>query len=472
MTTKHSNSAFTQLHLGLGSFHRAHQAMYLQNLHNLGDTQWQIVAGNLRPDMQSTIDALKAQSNEYTLETISPKGEHTYQTIKSIKSIIDWDSRLEGLSKIAADKNTKIISFTVTEAGYYLDENDLLDDSQADLQTDLEGASICTIYGALTQFLRERKAKNAEPITLLNCDNLRSNGSRFKRALLDFIDRIGDTELHQWVKDNTSSPNSMVDRITPRPTEDIVERVFKATGKKDDAALMGESFTQWVIEDDFIAGRPAWERVDVSMVDDVEPYEEAKIRVLNGTHSCIAWAGTLRGYEYIHEGMNDPDVRKLAFDYVTNDVIPCLDNPNHKSPINLAEYRDTVLDRFSNPSIQDTNQRVAMDAFSKIPSFILPTINDALKEGRNIDDVAVLPALFLEFLMREQRGEIPFEYEDQILDSDTARAIVNADDPIATFANNKIVFKELSGDETLTASIRNAFQRVNDFIAKSHDKIA
>ena len=455
---------FVQLHLGLGSFHRAHQAMYLQNLHDLGDTQWNIIAGNLRPDMQSTIDALRAQNNEYTLETITSEGEHNYQTIKSIKSIIDWDNQLDGLTTIAADANTKIISFTVTEAGYYLDENNRLDDSHADLRNDLDGKTISTIYGALRKFLRARMELNGKPVTLLNCDNLRSNGDRIKNALLDFITRVGDTELHDWVIKNTSSPNSMVDRITPRPTSDVSERVLKATGMTDGAALMGESFTQWVIEDDFIAGRPAWERVNVSMVDDVEPYEEAKIRVLNGTHSCIAWAGTLRGYNYIHEGMKDPEVRKLAYDYVTNDVIPCLSIPGHESPVNLYEYRDIVLDRFSNPSILDTNQRVAMDAYSKIPSFILPTISDALKAGRSISDVAILPALFLAFLMRQQRGEIPFEYEDQIMDEDSAKAIVSAEAPIVAFANDRIIFKEVSGDPLLINALREAYKNVNEFI--------
>ena len=464
MNSSENVDSFVQLHLGLGSFHRAHQAMYLQKLHDLGDTQWNIVAGNLRPDMQSTIDAMRSQGYEYTLETISPAGKHEYQTIKSIKSIIDWDSKLDGLTGIAADENTKIISFTVTEAGYYLDENNLLDDSFADLQSDLEGKTVSTIYGAISKFLRARMESNGQPITLQNCDNVRSNGSLFRASLLDFIQRVNDQELHDWVKENTSCPNSMVDRITPRPTPEVIERVRVATGKIDEAALMGESFTQWVIEDDFIAGRPAWERVDVSMVNDVEPFEEAKIRMLNGTHSCVAWAGTLRGYEFIHEGLEDPDVRKLAFDYVTNDVIPCLNTPSHPSPLNLPEYRDIVLDRFSNPNIADTNQRVAMDAYSKIPSFILPTISDGLKAGRSIDDVAVLPALFLAFLIRQQRGEIAFEYQDAIMDAAAAKAIASADDPVLAFANDRVLFKEFAGDASLIEALRKAYDKVNVFM--------
>jgi len=465
--TMNSLEGFVQLHLGLGSFHRAHQAMYLQNLHDTGDTQWSIIAGNLRPDMLSLIETLRSQNNEYTLETIDPHGEHKYQIIQSIKSIIDWDEELKGLTEIAANENTKIISFTVTEAGYYLDENDLLDDSHDDLRNDLAGKSVSTIYGALRHFLRVRMENDGGPVTILNCDNLRSNGTKVKNALLDFVQRVGDDELHAWILKNTTSPNSMVDRITPRPTSDVAERVFKATGKKDEAALMGESFSQWVIEDNFIAGRPAWEKVDVDMVDDVEAYEEAKIRLLNGTHSCVAWAGTLRGYNFIHEGMKDPEIRKLAYDYITNDVIPCLSSPEHPSPLDLLQYRDVVLDRFSNPSIEDTNQRVAMDAYSKIPSFILPTISDALKAKRNIDDVSMLPALFLVFLIRQQRGEIPFEYEDQVMDESSAKAIVSADDPVLAFANDRLIFKEMSGDAVLINALKKAYDRVTEFIRTS-----
>ena len=468
MTTSQSKTSLIQLHLGLGSFHRAHQAMYMQKLHNIGETQWGIIAGNIRPDMQSVVDILQAQNNEYTLETISPSGEHQYQLIQSIKQVIDWDKEMNGITTVAANKNTKIISFTVTEAGYYLDKNYKLDDSFADLQSDLAGNEPLTIYGTLTRLLRARMEKHSSPVTLLNCDNLSSNGSRFKNALLEYIKKVGDQKLLEWVKTKTTSPNSMVDRITPRPTADVVERVLAATDRNDKAALMGESFNQWVIEDNFIAGRPPWEKVKVELVDDVHPYEEAKIRLLNATHSCIAWAGTLSGYQYIHEGSQDPVVSKLAFDYITNDVIPCLSSTKHPSPVNLEDYRDIVIDRFSNPHIQDTNQRVAMDAYSKIPSFILPTIQDALRAGRTIDSVAILPALFLAFLVRQQKGEIKYEYQDQMMSAENAETIVLSDDIVQAFANDQILFGHNAGNSTLLEALREAYNRVNAFIDKQN----
>ena len=308
----------TMLHLGLGSFHRAHQAVYLHELIKTGDASWTLAGGNTRPDMAETVAALAAQGGAYTLETISPAGEHRYERITSIRQVIPWDPELAGLVALGARAATKIISFTVTEAGYYLDAKNRLDLNFPDLAADVRAAKAGraggTIYAALTAILRARRAAGAGPVTLLNCDNLRHNGDRSRSGLLQFVELIGDTQLRDWIEANTTSPNAMVDRITPRPTPDVRERVKAATGVDDPAALMGESFIQWVIEDHFAAGRPAWEKVGVEMVASVDPYEEAKIRLLNATHSCIAWAGTLAGFLYIHEGTQDAEIRRLAFD--------------------------------------------------------------------------------------------------------------------------------------------------------------
>ena len=324
------------LHLGLGSFHRAHQAVYLHDLQQTGDTRWALAGGNIRPDMVETIEALIAQNGAYTLETVTPQGERTYTRITSIQTVVRHDPMLSGLIRLGADANTRIISFTVTEAGYYLDAKDKLDLNFADLKADIDavkgGRAGSTIYGALSAILKARMLANAGAVTLLNCDNLRHNGDRSRSGLLQFLELVGDVSLLAWVQAHTSSPNAMVDRITPRPTPEVCERVKAATGVDDAAALMGESFIQWVIEDNFIAGRPEWESVGVEMVQSVQAHEEAKIRLLNATHSCIAWAGTLVGYTYIHEGTHDAVIRQFAFDYVTNDVIPVLDTPENQSP--------------------------------------------------------------------------------------------------------------------------------------------
>lgn len=451
------------LHLGLGSFHRAHQAVYLHRLMQAGDRRWSLAAGNIRPDMAETVAALQAQGGAYTLETVSPEGERGYERIESLQTVVPWDAQLRGLVEIGAQPRTRIVSFTVTEAGYYLDDASQLDLGAADVAADLAAARAgragTTLYGALCAILRERMRRAAGPVTLLNCDNLRHNGERLRAGLLQFIEAAGDGELLAWVRTHTSTPNAMVDRITPRPTPDVVARVAAATGRRDPAALMAESFLQWVIEDDFIHGRPEWERVGVEMVRSVAAHEEAKIRLLNGTHSCIAWAGTLAGTTYIHEGVRDPRIRAMAHAYATEDVIPTLS----PSPLDLAAYRDTVLRRFANAALRDTNQRVAMDGYSKIPGFIAPTIRERLAHGESIEAVAILPALFLACLRRRFAGTLPYDYQDQAMDEDAARAICAASDPAAALAADTALWGPQAGDERLAAALRRAIGRVAAF---------
>ncbi|MBX3605478.1 MAG: mannitol dehydrogenase family protein [Piscinibacter sp.] len=454
----------TILHIGLGSFHRAHQAVYLHELRELGERDWSIVGGNIRDDMAETMAALAAQKGEYTLETVTPAGQRRYERIRSIREVIPYDPAHARLIDVGADAATRIVSFTVTEAGYYLDSKNRLDLSHADLRADLQGDRFVTIYGAITAILRERLKRGGAPVTLLNCDNLRSNGTRFRAGLLDFLERRGEVALRDWVEANTSCPCDMVDRITPRPSVDVAERVRAATGWNDGAAVMGESFIQWVVEDRFIAGRPAWERVGVEMVESVHAHEEAKIRVLNATHSCIAWAGTLKGLTYIHEGMAVPAIRQMAFDYVTNDVIPCLDRPGHPSPIDLPKYRDVVLERFGNPHVRDTNQRVAMDGFSKIPGFIVPTLRECLERGAPMDSTALLPALFFVYLGRWHRGELAYAYQDGVMSPDAAHAFFTAADPLAAFCRDPLLWGPLAGHAALEAAIRAGERRVQQFL--------
>jgi D-arabinitol 4-dehydrogenase len=455
------------LHLGLGSFHRAHQAVYLQQLMETGDRRWTLAGGNIRPDMEAVVAALQAQGGAYTLETVTPAQVRSYQLIESISTVVPYDPLLAGLITIGAHTRTRIISFTVTEAGYYLDADDRLDLRFDDLKADLAAADAgragTTLYGALAAILRQRMKNGAGPVTLLNCDNLRHNGERVRKGLLQFVALMANSPdraaLLDWIAAHTSCPNAMVDRITPRPTPDVAERVLAATGRHDAAALMGESFIQWVIEDNFVAGRPAWEQVGVEMVDSVAPYEEAKIRLLNATHSCIAWAGTLAGYRYIHQGALDPVIRQFAYEYVTDDVIPVLS----PSPLNLESYRDVVLERFGNAALKDTNQRVAMDGFSKIPGFIAATFRERLARGEGVDSVAMLPALFLAYLQRWHAGLLPHDYHDQAMNPAITHAICAADDPVAAFCSQEPLWGDLANDARLLAAVRRASARVAVF---------
>ncbi|WP_374448328.1 D-arabinitol 4-dehydrogenase [Providencia sp.] len=427
------------MHIGAGSFHRAHQAWYLHRLIAQGDDSWSIALGNIRNDANALLDNLAKQNGEYTLETVSPEGERHYEKITSVRKILHWNENLSQLVEQGRDKATRVIAFTVTEAGYYLTPQHELDTQQPDIKADLSG-KMTTIYGALTEILRARLAAHGEPVTLLNCDNLRHNGERFRHGFLSFLQLKGEDELYQWVKDHTRSPNTMVDRITPRPTPDVAERVKEHTGWDDKAPVMGEAFIQWVIEDDFINGRPALENVDVEMVESVLPWEEAKIRILNASHSCIAWAGTLIGLSFIDDSTRELPIKQMAWNYVTQDVIPSLS----PSPLDLEQYRDVVLDRFSNPYIKDTNQRVAADGLSKIPGFITPTLQECYQRNQVPAATAVLPALFFVYLQRWAKGELPYEYQDGVLDGEYYQKMMNSADALTQFVSSEMLFGSLA----------------------------
>ena len=444
------------LHLGLGSFHRAHQAVYMHRLMQGGDLRWQCAGANLRPDMADTIAALRDQGGAYTLETVSPQGEGVLEKITSITEVIPFEPGLARVLALGADPATRIVSFTVTEAGYALDPAGQLDLAHPEVRSDLDQGTLQTLYGVMAALLRARRNAQAGPLTLLNCDNLRHNGDRFRTNLRAFVRAAGDDALLAWLDAHTTCPNAMVDRITPRPTPEVIARITQAAGWPDRAPLMAESFIQWVIEEKFAHGRPDWERVGVEMTADVQPYEEAKIRILNASHSAIAWAGTLKGLTFIHEGTHDPVIRRIAHDYVTDDVIPCLQRPGHASPVDLPRYRDVVLDRFGNDAIADTNQRVAADGYAKIPGFIAPTIRERLAQGGNIASVARLPALFLTFLHRWSQGKLPYAYQDQAMNPERARAMLASANPLVEFAADTALWGDLAGSATLRDAISAA----------------
>ena len=394
------------------------------------------------------------------LETVSPQGERAYEVIKSIKKLIPWQADLLPLIDEGAQEQTKVIAFTVTEAGYYLDSHFKLVQNDPALKADLAGGNQ-TIYGIIAKILKKRMQLADGKVTLLCCDNVRHNGERFHDGLVEFLGLTGQNDIIEWMKTNITTPNTMVDRIVPRPAEDLPARIKAATGVADKAPVMGETFIQWVIEDNFKDNiRPALEKVGVELVESVVPYEEAKIRVLNVPHAAIAWAGTLLGELYIHDSTNLEIAYKLAHDYVTEDVIPSLGN----DLIDLAKYRDVVLERFTNPHIKDTNQRVAADGFSKIPAQIQPTLIERFKQGALPVATTKLPALFFVFMERRYQGKLPFTYQDGILDEAAVRAMYESADPIHVFATDKALFGQLADKPEFEALLREQVAEVRKLV--------
>lgn len=452
----------TWMHIGAGSFHRAHQAWYLHRLLQQGDESWSIALGNIRNDANALLTALSEQQGLYVLETVTPAGERQYEQISSVRQVIPWDKKLAALVAKGAEPSTRVIAFTVTEGGYYLDTHFHLDQHNDDLAADLHG-DMRTIYGTLAAILQARRLHDAGSVTLLSCDNVRHNGDRFCEGMREFLTLKGDSDLLAWFDLHCATPNCMVDRITPRPSPEIATRVKQATGIDDQVPVMGESFIQWVVEDHFIAGRPALESVGVEMVDSVAPYEEAKIRILNASHSCIAWAGTLVGQSYIHESTTTESICQMAWDYVTEDVIPSLT----PSPLDLAAYRDVVLDRFSNPWIRDTNQRVAADGFSKIPGFINPTLVECYQRGQTPAATAVLPALFFLFMQRWHQGKLPYDYQDGILDAAAVHQLMDSDDPLQGYARDAKLFGPLAARADFESLLRSTVKRLETWLTEA-----
>lgn len=406
---------------------------------------------------------LAAAHGRYTLETVSPAGHYEYECVESIERVIPWTPGYPQLIDIAAQPNTRIVSFTVTEAGYYLDGERLLHQDPAiaaDIAAAREGHAGSTLYGALFSILNARQHLGSGPVTLLSCDNLRHNGARLRHGLRHFIKAAGRPDLLDWMDAKVACPNSMVDRITPRADAALRARVRAATGADDPAAVTSESFRQWVIEDRFASGRPDWERVGVQMVESVTPFEEMKIRLLNGSHSAIAWAAALGSHEFIHEALLEPRVRRVILDYA-DDVLPCLAVGGRLSVTELQSYRDSVLERFSNPFLRDRVARIAQDSFSKYVGFVAPTLWERSPVGAEFNGVAMLPVLLLRFWQRYHLERLSFHYLDSSEALKVSAAICGAEDPLAALCRDHRLFGDLAGDAQLLEALRAAARRLD-----------
>ncbi|GAM17031.1 hypothetical protein SAMD00019534_002060, partial [Acytostelium subglobosum LB1] len=459
------------MHIGAGNFHRAHQAYYINRLIVDGNDEegWSIALGNMLNDHQEDIiKQLEIQHGQYVLELNNTDGSRTYEVIKSIKKTIPFHPSAKYLIEQGASSDTRVISFTISESGYFHNENfDLLLNNEH-VDNDLKTGSTQTIYGVMAKILRERMLHSKAPVTLISCDNIRKNSNCFKRCFEQFLQKLPDTDLLKWIDQNVRFPNSMVDRITPHPSDDLVERVRQqGLGFEDKVPVMAESFIQWVVEDNFINGRPKLELAGVEMTQSVLPYEEAKVRILNASHACFAWAGTLVGLTYISEDIANPDIHKIVYDYITEDVIPTL-KAEH-SPLNLEKYRDVVLERFKNKFLKDTNERVGKEGHTKIPGFLLPTIVACYKRGAVPRATAKLPAIFFVFLERWSKNQIPYEYHDGVMDKDQVHKMFSQSDPLAEYIHDPKVFCSLAGNKEFEKLLCDQVREVREWLSRSSD---
>ena len=435
------------LHLGLGSFHRAHQAYAFNQLLEQGLQDWHFEAGNIRDDAEATV---------------SPEGERKFFTIKSLSKVVPYAPSLPELIAEGAKADTKVISFTVTEAGYYLDNTLKLQQDQDAIASDLKGGT-STIYGVIAHILKARLEQGSGDVTLLCCDNVRENGDKFAHGLTEFLTLTGQQDVLKFMQEHTTCPNTMVDRITPRPASDLSAEIKQLAGIDDCVPVMSEAFFQWVIEDKFKTVRPPLEKAGVQMVDSVMAYEDAKLRILNASHTCLALLGVIKGYNFVFECARDPELYQLTYNYVTNSVIPCIKGHG----IDVEAYRDEVLNRFKNDHIRDTLQRICQDSFSKLISFVQPTLFDCYRLGVDASGVVLIPALYLNFLFYLKDGKVPFAYQDSSFDQQWADSVTSAADPVAAYASTALLFGELANSATFLKDLRERYAFVQGF-AKTH----
>lgn len=384
-------------HIGVGGFHRAHQARYFDDfMARSGELNWGICGIGIRPADKPFLEALSAQRGLYTL-TEKDDDLTRDRVIGSLTSVVFAPDDPQRAIDTLAQPSIRIISTTITEGGYLYDfEKQRFFLDHPDVQHDLSNREHPkTIYGYLWQALEKRSGLGADgAVTLLSCDNVPHNGDVFRKALLSFLEHA-DPALCLWVRAQVSFPNSMVDRITPAPGEADRNAVLQRHGVDDPCAVGAETFIQWVVEDDFKAGRPALETVGVQFTADVSPYETAKLRLLNGSHLMMGFIGYLAGYTRVDHAIKDPAILQLVRDYMALDAAPTL-TPIADMP--LDDYQDQLIERFGNSKIADQQQRICSDGYAKLKNYLMPVLNDVIGAGGDTRRLSLLFASFLKYL--------------------------------------------------------------------------
>jgi fructuronate reductase len=373
------------VHLGIGAFHRAHQAIFTDLAMSAGDRDWAICGVSLRS--RTVRDQLVPQGSLYSLTQRGP-ARSTSSIVGSVRSVLAAADDPGGVVAALADPASRIVTLTVTEKGYYGEVGGGLNLASSDIAHDLSSApDKRTIYGFLAAGLARRRASGLAGLTLVSCDNLAENGARLAASLAQFLDRA-DPSLGKWFQAECATPSTMVDRIVPATTAKQIDLLETQLGCRDEAAVFTEPFSQWVIEDKFAGPRPRWEVAGAQFVSDVRPYEVAKLRMLNGAHSALAYVGLRRGHTYVHEAIADPHLGQLVIRLMLEEAAPTLPPADGLDP---SAYATALLERFGNSALGHRLEQIAMDGSQKIPQRWLPVLRFHQAEGRQCP--AILEAL-------------------------------------------------------------------------------
>lgn len=399
------------VHLGIGAFHRAHLAAYVDD-GLADDPSWGICGVSLRS--ASAKKALGPQDGLYTLGVESSDGLSP-RIVGAVTELLVAPEEPESLNQRLADPNVRIVSLTVTEKGYCHDPaSGRLNADHPDIQHDLTNDGFPkSAIGWLVRGVLARKTAGLAPFTILSCDNLPSNGATLKQVLADFVAHKAPDDA-TWFEANVACPSSMVDRIVPATSDEDREAINQALGLDDAWPVMSEPFSQFVVEDHFALGRPNWDKNGVTMASDVEPFERMKLRMLNGSHSTLAYLGFLAGDETVADTMGDPALKSLVGTMMREEITPTLAMPDG---VDLQAYRDALLERFSNTALKHRTWQIAMDGSQKLPQRLLGTITDRLADGKPFDRLALGVAAWMRYALGKDEQGAPIDVRDPMADT-------------------------------------------------------
>lgn len=454
------------VHLGLGAFHRAHQAVYLERYRQAsGDRGWGVCSANLRSN-DALVDGLRQSGYRYHVAEYENSERVTLREIGVIEQTLftgqnasgDWGRDLPALLARMVAADTRIVTLTVTEKGYFLGPTDgrLLQDTPQ-LMADLQNPKAPrTAPGIVVEALAQRRDAGLPPFAVLSCDNMPGNGERTRSAVLQFA-ALREAGLADWIAREGAFPSSMVDRIVPAMTDADFDRLAEF-GVKDPNAVIGEAFTQWVVEDNFPQGRPTWESVDVEMVADVAPYETMKLRMLNGSHSLLAYVGCLAGIETVYDAVSQPDLAALLRRFMLTEAAPTLTMP---AGADLNAYSEQLLSRFANDSLRHRLQQIAMDGSQKLPQRWLYGAAEQFARGEQVPCITLGVAAWIRYIRGEDQHGVAYTIDDPLA-ADLAKLHARHDD-VATvvqeFLQLNAVFPEsLADNREFAAAVTRAYE--------------
>ena len=453
------------VHFGVGGFHRAHQAMYLDRLMNEGKAlDWGICGVGVLPGDAAMKSVMDAQDCLYTLVLKNPDGTREGRVVGSITEYLLAPEDPEAVIAKMASPQTRIVSLTITEGGYNFHHvTGEFDAANPAVAADLEpGAVPATVFGLVTEALLRRREAGVPPFTVMSCDNIQGNGDVARRMFTAFAD-LRDPELGEWMRANVAFPNSMVDRITPVTTDADRDMVAEDFGLEDAWPVVSEDFEQWVLEDDFPLGHPPFEEAGVQVVDDVEPYELMKLRLLNASHQGQCYFGYLAGYRYAHEVCQDPLFARFLMDYMDREATPTL---KPLPGVDLDAYKQKLIERFSNEHVRDTLARLCAESSDRIPKWLLPVIRENLASGGDIHRSAAIVASWARYAEGTDEQGAAIDVVDRLREPLMAAAARNREDPLA-FISQPELFGDLASNERFVQAYTQALEFLHDAGARA-----